>query len=112
MFKFIFLLVWIQSTIALGQEVETPFLEQLTKVDFVGKLFAFGAIVQLTLYCVAEILTRLSAWIDTKSPAKPWLQKTAAYASEASWFLGSMLGKFGYSVPKLVIEEKAKALVK
>jgi hypothetical protein len=34
----------------------------------------------------------------------------AQKVSKAAWFLGVMIGKFGYSAPKLVVEEKAKKL--
>ena len=108
------LFLWLGASIAFGQAEPAPqvgFLEQLGNLDFLGKILAFGAIVQLALYCTAEVLTRLSAWIDTKSPTKVWVSKFAAWASEAAWFLGSMLGKVGYSVPKLVMEEKAKEIM-
>ena len=59
---------------------------------------------QVILRGLAEGLTRISVATDAK-----WDNKVAAVLSQVSWFLGTMLGKFGYSVPKLVVEEAKKA---
>jgi hypothetical protein len=106
------------ATLAIAQEAAAPaqpstsipFLEQLTKGDFLMKVLGLMAIIQMMLYCVAECLTRLSDWLDTKSPSKVWVAKVAAWTSEAAWFLGGLLGKFGYGTPKLVMQEKAKEI--
>jgi hypothetical protein len=81
------------------------FLDQITQGDFFPKLIAFIVSLQLVLFAVAEALTRISAFTETK-----WDNDIAKKVSKAAWFLGVMIGKFGYSTPKLVIEEKAKKL--
>jgi len=59
--------------------------------------------IQVILYGLAEGLTRLSVFTENK-----WDNKVAMWLSQAAWVLGVLLGKFGYSTPKLLIEEKAK----
>jgi hypothetical protein len=58
--------------------------------------------VQFILYGVATGLTKIAVYTENK-----WDNKIASILSQASWFLGVFLGKFGYSVPKAVLEEKA-----
>lgn len=73
--------------------------------DMVAKIVGIVVTVQLCLYLFATALTKISVWTENK-----WDNKAAAYASQAAWFLGVFIGKFGYSTPKLVIEEKAKEI--
>jgi len=101
------------AAIAMGQEaVVEPvliqskgFIEQLGDGSFLAKLVAFGAGIQIMLYGLATGLLKISDYTDTK-----WDNKAAAYLSQAAWFLGAFLGKFGYSVPKPILEEKAKEI--
>lgn len=82
------------------------FLASLAKPEFLAKIAAFMIAVQALLRGMSEVLTRASDWLDSKSSSKAWLQKLAAWFSEASWFLGVFLGKFGYGEAKLVTQEK------
>ena len=95
------------STIALGQdvpaEVNPDILGYLTSLPWLAKALAFVMALQIFLRGAAEALTRVADYTETK-----WDNKLAAWFSQASWFLGVFLGKLGYGVPKLVIEEKAK----
>jgi hypothetical protein len=56
--------------------------------------------VQFILYGVATGLTKIAVYTENK-----WDNKIAAILSQAAWFLGVFLGKFGYSIPKPVLEE-------
>ena len=85
--------------------MQIDFLDQITQGDFFTKLKAFIVSLQLVLFAVAEALTRISVMTENK-----WDNDLAQKVSKAAWFLGVMIGKFGYSTPKLVIEEKAKKL--
>jgi len=81
-----------------------PLLERLTDGTFVAELFLiFGAMLAF-LRGLAECLTRLSVRF-------PGASKPAKLVSDASWILGSFIGKWGHGEPKLVTEEKAKVLV-
>jgi len=81
-----------------------PLLERLTDGTFLTELvLIFGSLLAL-LRGIAECLTRLSARF-------PGVSKMAKLASDGAWILGAFIGKFGVSEPKLVTEEKAKALV-
>ena len=79
------------------------FLDQITQGDFFPKLIAFIVSLQLVLFALAEALTRISVITENK-----WDNDLAQKISKVAWFLGVMIGKFGYSTPKLVIEEKSK----
>ena len=85
--------------------MQLEFLDQITQCNFFPKLIAFIVSLQLVLFAVAEALTRISAFTENK-----WDNDLAQKVSKAAWFLGVMIGKFGYSAPKLVVEEKAKKL--
>ena len=110
------------AAIALGQdagdvmdiaEVTKPAedlaLEVVTKTEpdasagWVAKIIGFAIAAQLMLRGLAEGLTRISVLTKNKTD-----NKIAAYLSQAAWFLGAFMGKFGYSVPKLVVEEAKK----
>lgn len=106
--------IFLMSGIALGQEtvqepnwiVQGGFADLFNSWPEIGKLLAFMFSLMAVLRTVAELLTRVSAWLDTKSPAKAWLQKLSAWASELAWLLGVVLGKVGVGEPKLVTAEK------
>jgi hypothetical protein len=83
--------------------MENDFLGQILNSDFMPKLIAFVVAIQLVLFAVAEALTRISVITENK-----WDNDLAQKISKVAWFLGVMIGKFGYSTPKLVIEEKSK----
>lgn len=108
MLMFLFVAVCCSAGIALGQEPE--FVEQVVSIPKsisnwggFAEFIAWAIGLQVILRGVAEGLTRISAYTDTK-----WDNKLAGWMSEAAWLLGTGLGKLGYGVPKLVIEEKAK----
>lgn len=82
------------------------FLGGLANPELLAKIVAFMVAVQAMLRGMSEVLTRISDWLDTSSPSKASVQKVAAMASQASWFLGVFLGKFGYGEAKLVTQEK------
>ena len=111
MFKFLALFVLFQATIALGQAipVEPEFVTQGGFMDLfkswpeIGKLFAFGAAIQIGLRGLSEALLKVADMTETK-----WDNKVAAWASEGAWVLGVALSKVGYGVPKAVVEEAAK----
>lgn len=94
------------STIALGQDavpvVTTSILTNPLEVwpGFM-KVLAFIAALQILLRGIAEALTRISDFTETK-----WDNKTAGILSEISWVIGVALGKFGYGEPRLVSKEK------
>ena len=89
------------SEMAFGQS----FLESLADGSFVAKLAAFALGVQFILYGISTGLMMIAKKTETMTD-----NKIAAYFSQAAWLLGAFLGKFGYSVPKPLLEEKAKAL--
>ena len=111
MFKFLALFVLFQATIALGQAVgaepvftqEGGFMDLFKSWPEIGKLFAFGACVQILLRGISEALLKVSDLTETK-----WDNKVAAWCSEGAWVLGVALSKVGYGVPKAVVEEAAK----
>lgn len=114
MFKIlIFVAVWISmSTIALGQEAAPAtetiiFLENLAKGEFWAKILGIMVGVQVMLYGLASGLTKISVYTENK-----WDNKIASWISQAAWVIGAFLGKFGYSIPKPVLEEKAKEIAK
>lgn len=77
-------------------------LQKFMDPSFSGKILAIMVGVQVILRGLAEGLTRISAWTDDNTD-----NKIAAYLSQAAWLLGVTLGKFGVSVPTLVIQEAA-----
>ena len=103
--------VFFQSTIALSQDAlaSGELAGVLDQWPEVGKMLALMFSIMVLLRSVAEVLTHMSAWLDTKSPAKAWLQRLAGWVSQAAWLLGVVLGKVGVGEPKLVTEEKIKA---
>lgn len=95
------------ASIALGQEAQVSepnlfqnLIEMITSAEGLAKLVAFAIALQLFLRGMAEALTRISDYTETT-----WDNKAAAWLSQAAWVLGSILGKFGYGTPKLVVEE-------
>lgn len=87
--------------------VEKGFWETLLNGEFIAKVTPVIIGGQIVLYGLAEGLTRISAAIDSKN-----LGKVAGWLSEAAWVAGVVIGKFGYSTPKLVVQEKAKEAAK
>lgn len=85
---------------------DKSFMATLLEPEFFSKVTGIVTAMYFLLYGLAECLTRLSVWIGSKGK----LGKAAKLASDLTWILGSIVGKFGYSVPKLVLEEKAKQL--
>lgn len=102
--------IWMTATIALGQdptaEVPDPIsamkdLENLDG-DLVAKIVGIVVGLQVLLYGAGEALTRISKFTDAT-----WDNKAAELLSQGAWVIGSLISKFGYSAPKLVIQEKA-----
>jgi hypothetical protein len=89
------------SSIALGQDQQSPFVDIFKSWPEIMKLLAFVAALQVFCRGLSEALTRISNYTDNT-----WDNKIAAYAAEAAWFLGAILGKVGYGEPKLVSQEK------
>jgi len=84
--------------------IEEPgFLQLLTNGALFSKIIAFGLAVQVVLYALGEALTRVSVYTENK-----WDNNLAQKLSSIAWYMGLIISKFGYSVPKLVIEEKSK----
>lgn len=77
------------------------------KFPSVGLILTCVIGLQLALRGIAEALIFISAKTETETD-----NKIAAWISQASWVLGSLLSKFGYSVPKAILEEKAIELAK
>jgi len=103
--------IWCASTMAFGQEAPTDagaiLAGFLAGVPSLGKMLGFAMTLQICLRLLAELLIKISALTETNAD-----NKVAAWVSEASWVLGLVISKFGYSVPKVIIEEKAKELPK
>ena len=92
------------SGIALAQEEACVgvMCEVLKKFPGVGMIVVYLVGAQLILRGLAEGLLYISAKTETETD-----NKVAAWVSQASWVLGGLLAKFGYSMPKAIIEEKA-----
>ena len=93
------------AAVAANPEPVKGFLDLLMDGSFFAKVIAFMVAIQIILYALGEGLTRISVYTDNK-----WDNSIAEKVSSAAWILGLVVSKFGYSVPKLVIEEKAKKL--
>lgn len=103
-------LVGLDSAIAFAQDAASvacqgPLCSLVEKFPGVGVLLVYLVALQILLRGVAEALIYLSARTETDTD-----NKLAAWVSQASWVLGNLLSKFGYSVPKAVVEEKAQQL--
>lgn len=94
-----------QAVVPPDMFVEKGFWDTILSGDFFMKMLPVVIGTQVILLGVAEGLTRISAATENK-----WDNKAASMLSEAAWLLGLVIGKFGYSTPKLVLEEKAKSL--
>lgn len=88
-----------------SSQIDLSFLEKATDGNFMAKLIGGVIACQIVLYGLAEGLTRISVMTSNE-----WDNKLAKTISDIAWILGSIIGKFGYSTPKLVIEEKAKQI--
>lgn len=71
--------------------------------DWIAMIMAWILGIQIILRGIAEGLTRIAVYTETNID-----NKVASWLSEITWIIGVAIGKFGYSVPKLVVEEKAK----
>lgn len=80
--------------------IEHSFLETILSGAFFAKMLPVVVATQVLLYGVAEGLTRLSVLTENK-----WDNKASEKLSELAWLLGVVIGKFGYSTPKLVVQE-------
>jgi len=92
------------TSIALGQESEIA-KGLLESFPSLGKIMIYMVALQIMLRGLAEGLTRIAVTTESNTD-----NKIASWISQASWFLGAMLGKFGYAVPKLVIQKEAEKL--
>ena len=81
------------------------FLNQIMENELGLKIVAFVIAIQVFLLGLGEALTRIS-----KYTANTWDNDLAQKISKAAWYIGVFVSKFGYSAPKLVVEEKAKKL--
>ncbi len=96
----------VKPVVAISEQPKAQsFFELLSDGSFFAKIVAFGLAIQIILYALGEALTRISVYTDNK-----WDNELASKISSVAWTLGLIISKFGYSVPKLVIEEKAKKL--
>lgn len=86
--------------------MENDFISQILNSGMVGKFIAFVIAIQLVLFALGEALTRISEFTENK-----WDNDAAKKISSFAWYLGVVISKFGYSVPKLVLEEKAKQII-
>ena len=100
-----FFILMALSQIALAEQVPEAAQSLLDSFPSIGKLVVYLISLQIFLRGAAEALTRIAVTTEGKTD-----NKIAGWLAQAAWILGSMLGKFGYSVPKLVIEEKAKKI--
>jgi hypothetical protein len=82
------------------------FLDQLGDGSFIAQILAMLFAILMILRGLAEGLTKLSELTDNK-----WDNKLAGWFSSAAWILGSVLGKFGYGTPSLVLAETAKEAI-
>jgi hypothetical protein len=83
--------------------MEINFLDKVLNSEFAPKLIAFVIAIQLVLYALGEALTRISVYTENT-----WDNELAKKIAKFSWFLGVIISKFGYSVPKLIADEKKK----
>jgi len=81
------------------------FFEQITSSDLGIKLIGFVIAIQILLLGIGEALTRIS-----KFTKNTWDNDLAKKIAKASWYIGVVVSKFGYSAPELVVKEKAKKI--
>ena len=108
------LTLWLDSVVGLAQGAQEVITDctgiMCTIVDKfpgVGMILVYLVGLQLALRGVAEALIFVSSKTETDTD-----NKLAAWVSQVSWVLGNLLSKFGYSVPKAIINEKAIELAK
>lgn len=95
------LLAFSQAAFGQAATAAPDLLTALADPVFLAKILALGVGLQILLRGAAEGLTRISVATENR-----WDNKLAAIVSEVSWVLGAALGKFGYSEPRLVSQEK------
>lgn len=93
------------DVVATATPEANDFLVDLAKGEFWAKFLGIMVGVQMLLYGLATGLTKIAVYTDTK-----WDNKVAGVISQLAWVIGSFLGKFGYSVPKPVLEAKAEEM--
>jgi formate-dependent nitrite reductase membrane component NrfD len=81
------------------------FSKLITDGSVAAKILGILVAIQFMLFGIATGLTKIAIYTENK-----WDNKAAAILSQIAWFLGVFIGKFGYSVPKAVLEEKALQL--
>lgn len=91
------------ATLSLATHLNRENMMDLTQLDAAGisKLTIILVGVQLLLRALAEALTRAAE----KTAAK-WDNKLAKTLALISWFLGVILGKFGYGIPDKVLKDE------
>lgn len=94
-----------QAVAAIPASAELPsgimaWLQPYLSGDFMAHVIAFGGGLYILLWGLAEGLTRISVFTENT-----WDNKLAAWLSQATWILGTALGKIG-KAPKLVIQEQ------
>lgn len=87
-----------------AQVAQTNFFTMIQA--YAPHMIAFFIGVQIMLRGIAEGLTKISVITDNSTD-----NKIAAQLSNAAWIMGSILGKFGYSVPSEVIADKVDVAV-
>ena len=98
----VFWAVALASDVALCQ---TNISEQIAAWPQLSKVLAFVLALQVILRGLAEGLTKISDLTENR-----WDNKLAHILSEASWFLGVILGKMGWGEPSLVTQAKFEKL--
>ena len=84
------------------------------------KILAIIASIQIALRSIAEVLTVIHKLLDsfaskTETKLDDKIAKSAKslakWTARMAWFLGVILGKFGYGTPKLVLDREVKKKV-
>ena len=83
--------------------IEKGFLEQLMDPEFVAKLGGFVVMFLAFMRGLADLLL----WFSAKTENK-WDNRLANAISSATWFVGVLVSKAGWSTPKALITEKVK----
>lgn len=105
------LVLLVISGLAFGQDAVAPAIPVIPGFfdliqHYAPHMIAFFVGVQLMLRGIADGLTKISVFTDNN-----WDNKAAAMFSNGAWIMGSILGKFGYSVPGEVMKDKIEVAV-
>ena len=116
MFKFI-LLIFAASLASLGfaeavttiQEYPEPIFQEevFMSGDWFAKILGIIAACMIALRGIGECLTRYAA-----STENTWDDGIAKSINRCIWYLGTMLGKFGYGAPNENVKKAAKKTIK